>query len=84
MNKQEKQTQLIDTDSSMVITRGKGDGRHWRERGAKEDVTLCGGHTVQYTDEVSQNCALKTYITLLTNVTPAHLTKIWKRNREIC
>ena len=33
------------------------------------DLTLCGEHTVQYTDDVLQNCAPETYIILLTNVT---------------
>ena len=29
------------------------------------DFTLSGKHTVQYTDDVPQNCALETYIILL-------------------
>ena len=33
------------------------------------DVTLGGGHTMQYTNHVSQKCTLETYIILLTNVT---------------
>ena len=32
-------------------------------------VTLDSGHTMQYTDDVSQIYTLETYITLLTNVT---------------
>ena len=34
------------------------------------DLTLGGGHTTQFTDNVSQNCTLETYIILLANVTP--------------
>ena len=33
------------------------------------DLTLGDGHTMQYTDHVSQKCTLETYMTLLTNVT---------------
>ena len=35
----------------------------------EDDLILSGGHTMQYTDDVSQNCALETYVILLTNVT---------------
>ena len=38
-----------------------------------EDLTLGGGHTVQYTDHVSSKCALETCIILLTSATPTHL-----------
>ena len=38
----------------------------------KEDLTWGGQHTVQYTDDVLQNCILETYIILLTNVTPVN------------
>ena len=38
-----------------------------------DDLTLGGGHTVQYTGHVSQKCTLETYIILLTNVTPINL-----------
>ena len=34
-----------------------------------EDLTLSGGHTVQYTDFVSYKCTLETYMILVTNVT---------------
>ena len=27
-------------------------------------------HTIQYTDDVAQNCITETYVTLLTSVTP--------------
>ena len=36
---------------------------------AKGDLTLGGEHTMQYTDDVFQNCTLETCIILLTNVT---------------
>ena len=34
-----------------------------------EDLILDGEHTIQYTDDVVQNCTLETYIILLANVT---------------
>ena len=33
-----------------------------------EDLNLGGGHTMQYTDDVSENCILETYIIVLTSV----------------
>ena len=33
------------------------------------DLTLGGGHTVQYTEDASQNGTSETYIIVLTNVT---------------
>ena len=33
------------------------------------DLTWGGEHTIQYTDDVSQNCTLEIYTVLLTNVT---------------
>ena len=33
------------------------------------DLTWGGEHTIQYTDDVLQNCTPETYIILLTNVT---------------
>ena len=41
----------------------------------EEDLTLGGRQTMQHTDNVSQNCTLKTDIILLTNVTPINLIK---------
>ena len=39
---------------------------------------LTGGreHTIQYTDDVLQNCTLETYIILLTTITPINSIKI--------
>ena len=39
------------------------------------DLTLCDGHTMQYTDDIPYNCTLETYIILLTIVTPINLIK---------
>ena len=39
----------------------------------EDDLTLGGGHTVQYTDDVSQNYTLETCIISSTNVTPTNL-----------
>ena len=39
----------------------------------EKDLTLGGGHTVQHTDDESQNRTLETYIILLTNITPKNL-----------
>ena len=36
------------------------------------DLTWDGEHTLQYTDEVLQNCTPETYINLLTLVTPVN------------
>ena len=33
------------------------------------DLTLDGEHTMQHTDDVSQNCTPETYVILLTSVT---------------
>ena len=57
MNKQEKNKQNSDTDNSMVVTRGKGWGAV-KGQGVKYvvtegDLTVGGGHTLQYTDHVS-------------------------------
>lgn len=39
---------------------------------------------MQYLDGVLQNCTLETYITLLTNVTPINLRKIYfKKEKKI-
>ena len=43
----------------------------------EDGLTLGGGHTIQYTDQLSQKCALETYVILLTNVTPINLN--WKK-----
>ena len=45
----------------------------------EDGLTLGGGHTVQYTDHASQNCALETYTILLANVTPINLKKNIKK-----
>ena len=39
----------------------------------EEDLTLGGGHTVQYTDHVSQKCTPEDYIIVLPNATPINL-----------
>ena len=36
----------------------------------KEDLTLGNEHTMQHTDDASQNSTLEPYVSLLTNVTP--------------
>ena len=73
---------LTDTNNSKVITRGL-----WVERikGSKymmmeDDLTLGGGHTIQYTYHVSYKSTLETYIMLLTNVTPINSIKISKKS----
>ena len=40
-----------------------------------EDLTWGGEHTMQYTNDVLQNCTSETYIILLTNVTPINSIK---------
>ena len=39
------------------------------------DLTLGREHTIQYTDDVLQNCTPETYIVLLSNVTPVNSIK---------
>ena len=41
----------------------------------KDDLTLGGGHTMQYTDHVSLKCILETYMILLTNYHPNKFNK---------
>ena len=58
--------------------RSNSDMTQKLERGVKDtvmegDLTLGGGHTTQYTDDVLLNYALETYIILLTSVTPINL-----------
>ena len=66
-NKKNKQ-KLTDPDNSTAVTRGQGVGRTVNT--VTEDLTLGGRHTMQYTDDVSQNCILETYVVLPSNVTP--------------
>ena len=40
------------------------------------DMTWGGEHTIQYADDVSQNCTLETYMILLTDVTPINSIKV--------
>ena len=63
-NKNNKQ-KLIDTDNNITITREKGHGKGKRIKGVKdtvmeEDLTLGGGHAMEYTGDVSENCTLDT------------------------
>ena len=41
----------------------------------EEDLILGNGHTMQYLDDVLQNCTSKAYIISLTNVTPIKINK---------
>ena len=45
------------------------------------DQTSGAKHTMEYTEDVSLNCILETYIMLLTNVTPINLIKKIKSQR---
>ena len=44
------------------------------------DLIWGGEHTIQYTDDVLQNCTPETYIILLTNVTSVYSIKKFKKN----
>ena len=44
------------------------------------DLTWGGEHTIQYTDDVLQNCTPETYTILLTDVMPISSIKINKNN----
>lgn len=37
------------------------------------DQTLGGGHSMQFTDDVLQNCTCETYVMLLISATPINL-----------
>ena len=43
------------------------------------DLTWGGEHTIQYTDDVLQNCTPEIYIILLTNVTPINVINFFLR-----
>ena len=47
------------------------------------DLTWGGEHTVQYTDDVLQNCTPETYIILLNNVTTINSIKKVKKSKKI-
>ena len=38
-----------------------------------DDLTLSGGHTMPYTDHVSQRCTLEAYMIILTYVHPMNM-----------
>ena len=61
----------------MVGTPGAGVGRIKRIKGGKymvtKDLILGGGHTMQYSDDISEKCTLETYIVLVTNVNSINL-----------
>ena len=69
-----EQTRQTNTDSSMAVTRvGEEAVRQQRVNGIKHmvtegSVTLGGKLTMQYTNDVSQNRTLETFIILLTNI----------------
>ena len=47
------------------------------------DLTLDGEHTMQYTDDVLQNCSSETCIILLTNIPPINwINKKTKLNKN--
>ena len=52
-----------------------GDSKGAQYMAMEDDLTLGGGHTVQYAARVSQKCTPKTYMTLGTNVTPINTIK---------
>ena len=59
-----------DKDNIMVITRGKGDKMRWNE------TWLGMVNTIQYIQNVSQNCIHEAHLILLTNVTTINLIKL--------
>ena len=78
MNQQEKQTEITDghrqqqggyqKEAGGRLVKGKRD-----QIMVTKDLTLGGGHTMQYTDDVSQKCTLEICMILLTNITSIHL-----------
>ena len=47
------------------------------------DVTWGSEHTIQYTNDILQNCTAETYVILLTNVTPINSILKIKIRKEI-
>lgn len=45
----------------------------------EDGMTMSGGHSMQHTDPVSQECALETCMTLLIRVTPIKFLKGYKK-----
>ena len=45
------------------------------------DLTWSDEHTIQYTDDVLQNCTPETYIISLTNVTSINSIRISKKSK---
>ena len=48
------------------------------------DLTWGSEHTIQYTDDVLNNCTLETYVILLSNVTPINSIKKGKSKSGCC
>ena len=48
------------------------------------DLTQGGEHTMQYTDDALQTCALEIYTVLLTNVTSINLIKLKRLKAQKC
>ena len=46
------------------------------------DLTWGGEHTIQYTDDVLQNCTSEIYIVLLITVIPINSTKNKKKKKQ--
>ena len=49
----------------------------------ERNLTQGGEHTMQYTDDVLQNCAPETYIILLSHVTPINSIKNKDKNKQL-
>ena len=49
----------------------------------ERDMSLHSENTIQYTDDVLQNCTLEIYIILLTSVIPLHSIQILKKELYI-
>ena len=82
-----RQPRLIHTDHSVGVTRGKGVGER-RVKGAKymvteDELTLGGGHTMQYTDDVPQEHTLETSTVTLAKATPGHFIKEPKAKQKL-
>ena len=51
----------------------------------EKDLNWADEHTIQYTDDILQNCTSKTCIILLTNVTSINsikINKFWLKNSQ--
>ena len=70
----------MDTNNTIVTARGRGGSREVEGMGVRTvvegDLTWSSKQTIQYADDVLQNCIPETYIILLINISAIKPIKI--------